>query len=80
MLINYDEAWAYQKSITDEQKRDFLYHAATEIWLLMDSPEDGLKGDFDMLFFFKVLANVTSLPYVKVTVERGDDDDVIFGW
>jgi hypothetical protein len=75
MLLNQSEAAAFLKSITDPRVHDLLLHAHTGVFLTMD----GSEGDFDMLLFYKVLAELFSRPYIKIELIKGDENTV-FGW
>jgi len=73
MLIRQEEAAAFRQTIVDREILDAVMIASTEVLFL----EDELVGDFDMLFFCKVVASARN-----VEQKRRDnplDDDVVFG-
>jgi hypothetical protein len=51
-LINHEKAVAYLETIDDPIVRALIEHAYTQIFV--GTPKD-LEGEFDLLFFFKIL-------------------------
>jgi hypothetical protein len=73
MLINQTEGREFQESLTDPQLKHLLTLAESEVFLMEEDPH----GEFDMLFFSKVLSNF--LPKVHARPPENLDDDVVFG-
>ena len=73
MLINQDEASEFLNSLKDEKLKNLLLLAKTQVFLMEHDP----RGSFDMLFFFKVLADY--LPRINPQPPLAEDNDTVFG-
>jgi len=73
MLNRQDEAAVFRQSIPDQELRDAVMRATTEVFL----QQSELKGDFDMLFFCKVVARFWRDEQTRR--DEPEDKGIVFG-
>jgi hypothetical protein len=73
MFINQEAGRSFCDALEDPILRGLVTYAASEVFLMEDDPQ----GDFDMLYFSKLLSVL--LPKVKAQLPPKAEGDVIFG-